>query len=192
MRTSEPTPQLEPLFRPREHAASILQQIECDLEKVEDRDCGSWDDQVEVNPPPYPGISDADILPEFVAATARPPLPAVLQGIQELPIVGRGLPSMLPCGRRPSKAPRPRWLSALRSSGRSPNHRLPCFVRLRRLLPQLRTLLPWVAGGFIRGGAGNRKRRMAERWRYDEDDRFPAFEGPEERERQLVDDYEAK
>ena len=33
---------------------------------------------------------------------------------------------------------------------------------------------------------------MVERWRYDEDDRFPAFEGPEELERQLVDDYEAK
>ena len=34
--------------------------------------------------------------------------------------------------------------------------------------------------------------RMAEKWRYDEDDRFPAFEGPEELERQLFDDYEAK
>ena len=38
----------------------------------------------------------------------------------------------------------------------------------------------------------DRTRRMAERWRYDEDDGFPAFEGPEELERQLVDDYEAK
>jgi hypothetical protein len=38
----------------------------------------------------------------------------------------------------------------------------------------------------------DRDRRMAEMWRYDEDDRFPAFEGPEELERQLVDDYEAK
>lgn len=38
----------------------------------------------------------------------------------------------------------------------------------------------------------DRARRMAERWRYDEDDRFPAFEGPEELERQLFDDYEAK
>lgn len=38
----------------------------------------------------------------------------------------------------------------------------------------------------------DRARRMAERWRYDEDDRFPAFEGPEELERQLVDDYESK
>ena len=38
----------------------------------------------------------------------------------------------------------------------------------------------------------DRNRRIAERWRYDEDDRFPAFEGPEELERQLVDDYEAK
>jgi len=35
-------------------------------------------------------------------------------------------------------------------------------------------------------------RRVAERWRYDEDDRFPAFEGPEELERHLFDDYEAK
>ena len=39
---------------------------------------------------------------------------------------------------------------------------------------------------------GDRAQRMAERWRYDEDDRFPAFEGPEELERQLFDDYEAK
>jgi len=38
----------------------------------------------------------------------------------------------------------------------------------------------------------DRARRVAERWRYDEDDRFPAFEGPEELERQLFDDYEAK
>ena len=38
----------------------------------------------------------------------------------------------------------------------------------------------------------DRARRVAERWRYDEDDRFPAFEGPEELERQLLDDYEAK
>ena len=38
----------------------------------------------------------------------------------------------------------------------------------------------------------DRARRMAERWRYDEDDRFPAFEGPEELERHLFDDYEAK
>ena len=38
----------------------------------------------------------------------------------------------------------------------------------------------------------DRARRMAERWRYNEDDRFPAFEGPEELERQLFDDYEAK
>ena len=38
----------------------------------------------------------------------------------------------------------------------------------------------------------DRAQRMAERWRYDEDDRFPAFEGPEELERQLFDDYEAK
>jgi len=38
----------------------------------------------------------------------------------------------------------------------------------------------------------DRAKRMAERWRYDEDDRFPAFEGPEELERQLFDDYEAK
>jgi hypothetical protein len=38
----------------------------------------------------------------------------------------------------------------------------------------------------------DRARRMSEMWRYDEDDRFPAFEGPEELERQLVDDYEAK
>lgn len=38
----------------------------------------------------------------------------------------------------------------------------------------------------------DRMRRMAERWRYDEDDRFPAYEGPEELERELVDDYEAK
>ena len=34
--------------------------------------------------------------------------------------------------------------------------------------------------------------RMAERWRYDEDDQFRAFEGPENLERQLFDDYEAK
>lgn len=34
--------------------------------------------------------------------------------------------------------------------------------------------------------------KMAERWRYDEDDRFPTFEGAEELERQLVDDYNAK
>ena len=33
---------------------------------------------------------------------------------------------------------------------------------------------------------------MVERWRYDEDDPFLAFEGPEEPERQLFDDYEAK
>lgn len=38
----------------------------------------------------------------------------------------------------------------------------------------------------------DRARRMAERWRYDEDDRFPAYEGPDELERQLFDDYEAK
>ena len=38
----------------------------------------------------------------------------------------------------------------------------------------------------------DRGQRIAERWRYDEDDRFPAFEGPEELERQLFDDYEAK
>lgn len=38
----------------------------------------------------------------------------------------------------------------------------------------------------------DRARKMAERWRYDEDDRFPAFEGAEELERQLVDDYDAK
>ena len=38
----------------------------------------------------------------------------------------------------------------------------------------------------------DRARRMAERWRYDEDDRFPAYEGPDELQRQLFDDYEAK
>lgn len=32
----------------------------------------------------------------------------------------------------------------------------------------------------------------AERWRYDEDVRFPASEGTEVLERQLVDDYDAK
>lgn len=37
-----------------------------------------------------------------------------------------------------------------------------------------------------------RARGTTEIWRYDEDDRFPALEGPEELERQLVDDYEAK
>ena len=41
-------------------------------------------------------------------------------------------------------------------------------------------------------GREDRARWMAERWRYDEDDRFPAFEGLEELERQLFDDYEAK
>jgi hypothetical protein len=46
--------------------------------------------------------------------------------------------------------------------------------------------------GLTKAEREDRTRRMAERWRYDEDDRFPAFEGPEELERQLVDDYEAK
>ena len=124
LRTSEATPQLEPLFRPRERAASIPQQIECDLEKVKDRDRGSWDDQAEVNPLPCPGISDTDILSKFVAATTRPPLPAVLQGVQELPIVGRGLPSTSPVALR-------RRLGPSGSSGRSPNDRSPCFARLR-------------------------------------------------------------
>jgi len=38
----------------------------------------------------------------------------------------------------------------------------------------------------------DRARRMDERWGYNEGDQFPAFEGPEELERQLFDDYEAK
>ena len=38
----------------------------------------------------------------------------------------------------------------------------------------------------------DRAQGMTKRWRYDEDDRFPAFEGPEELERQVFDDYEAK
>lgn len=48
-RTAEATPQLEPLVRPKERAAAILQQIDRDLAKVKERDHGCWDDQVEVN-----------------------------------------------------------------------------------------------------------------------------------------------
>lgn len=49
LRTAETTPQLEPLVRPKERAAAILQQIDRDLAKVKDRDHGCWDDQVEVS-----------------------------------------------------------------------------------------------------------------------------------------------
>lgn len=48
LRTAEATPQLEPLVRPKERAAAILQQIDRDLAKVKERDHGCWDDQVEV------------------------------------------------------------------------------------------------------------------------------------------------
>lgn len=48
LRTMEATPQLEPLVRPKERAAAILQQIDRDLAKVKERDHGCWDDQVEV------------------------------------------------------------------------------------------------------------------------------------------------
>ena len=51
LRTTETTPQLEPLVRPKERAAAILQQIDRDLAKVKERDHGCWDDQVEVSPP---------------------------------------------------------------------------------------------------------------------------------------------
>ena len=50
LRTAEATPQLEPLVRPKERAAAILQQIDRDLAKVKERDHGCWDDQVEVGP----------------------------------------------------------------------------------------------------------------------------------------------
>lgn len=49
LRTTEATPQLEPLVRPKERAATILQQIDRDLAKVKERDHGCWDDQVEVS-----------------------------------------------------------------------------------------------------------------------------------------------
>ena len=49
LRTSEATPQLEPLVRPKECAAAILQQINHDLAKVKERDYGCWDNQVEVS-----------------------------------------------------------------------------------------------------------------------------------------------
>lgn len=176
LRTAEATPQLEPLVQPRERAAVILQQIERDLAKVKERDHGCWDDQVE-------NSLQSQLVPLS----------------QRYFKVFKNSPSL-----EEDSSPRPRVAVALRRRlGRGG-----ILHYDRRVVPPITTrrasrgpiddylgfgpTFPQRLEALSEAEREDRTSRMAERWRYDEDDRFPAFEGPEELERQLVDDYEAK
>lgn len=194
LRTTEATPQLEPLVRPKERAAAILQQIDRDLAKVKERDHGCWDDQVEVGPTPsLVNPSGANVLRQSSLQSQLVPLS------QRYFKVFKTSSSS-----EEDSPPRPRSAIALRRRfGRGGilhyDRRVVPPITARRALRgpaddylSFEASFPGRLGPLSEVEQEDRTRRMAERWRYDEDDRFPAFEGPDELERQLVDDYEAK
>ena len=88
-RTNKATPQVGLIVRPKEHAAAILQQIDCDLAKVKERDHGCWDDQVEVSSALFPlkALRYLHRAIELIASTGHPSISALLQGLQELSLV---------------------------------------------------------------------------------------------------------
>jgi len=86
LRTNEATPQVEPVVRPKECAAAILQQINSNLAKVKERNHGCWDNQVEVSSALFPlkALRYLHHVIELVASTGCSSIPALFQGFQEL------------------------------------------------------------------------------------------------------------